>query len=86
MTRKHFETLAWELRNAHPSTRLTGSVVTDTGSDWYAGAERAWDLSVLAVADACAAFNGAFDRGRFLVAAGYSHRPDGSMFRMVAPR
>jgi hypothetical protein len=57
MTRKHFEALAYNLRMERP--------------DRTAAAEySAWGRSVVAVADVCIAFNGAFDRGRFYRAAG----------------
>ena len=82
MTRKHFAALAWKLRLAHPFN-VDG---VDIASDWTAGAVRQWDRDTLALADVCATFNGGFDRGRFLVAAGYTHRPDGSMYPATAPK
>ncbi len=82
MSRKHFASLAWELRQAHED--FANELTLESDARW--AADRQWDLSVLAVADACAEFNGNFDRARFLIAAGYTHRPDGSMFPMAAPR
>ena len=84
MTRQHFTSIAWELRQAYPQPGRTST--SDVGSDWYAGRISGWEDAVLAVTDACAEANGRFDRGRFLVAAGYTRRPDGSMFPMAAPR
>lgn len=77
MTRRHFAALAWELRQCCP-------VQDETDASCYAA--RQWDLDVLGIADACASFNGRFDRGRFLVAAGYTHRPDGSMYPSKPPQ
>jgi hypothetical protein len=76
MTRKHFALLAWHLRQE------AGRILDQTTieSDGRAYRERQWDLDALAVADVCQRSSGNFDRGRFLVAAGYSHRADGSLF------
>ena len=82
MSRKHFEAIAWTLRQA------AGRILDETTieSDARCFRQRQWDLDALALADVCAASNGRFDRGRFLVAAGYTHRPDGSLFPAKAPR
>jgi hypothetical protein len=85
MTRKHFTAIAWELRQAYPQPMVSGTA-GDLASDFYAGRVRGWEDTVSHVASACAESNGAFDRGRFLVAAGYVRRADGSMFPMAAPR
>ena len=82
MSRKHFEALAWTLRQQ--ALRILDETTTE--SDARYSRQRQWDLDALALADVCAETNGRFDRGRFLVAAGYTHRPDGSMFPKVAPR
>jgi hypothetical protein len=81
MTRKHFANIAWQLRQE------AGRILDQTTieSDARAYRQRQWDLDALAMADACQIANGNFDRSRFLVAAGYTHRPDGSLFPMVAP-
>jgi hypothetical protein len=81
MTRKHFTSIAWELRRSHPWERDH-----DLADDFTAGAERQWEESVRAMARVCAEFNGRFDRERFFMAAGLTRRPDGSMFPMAAPR
>jgi len=82
MTRKYFTSLAWELRQA--AGRILDETTAESDARYHR--QRQWDLDVLAIANVCAASNGNFDRGRFLVAAGYTHRPDGSMFPMAAPR
>jgi hypothetical protein len=84
MTRKHFTSLAWELRQRFPEpVKATDG---DLGSDFYAGRVRGWESAVLAVSRACADSNPAFDYDRFAMAAGLIRRPDGSMFPMAAPR
>ncbi len=55
MTRKHFEALAHELKIQKPETDL---------------GRAQWEYDCRAVANACAASNGRFDRGRFLRACG----------------
>jgi hypothetical protein len=82
MSRKHFEALAWSLRQS--ALRILDETKPEDDARHYR--QRQWDLDALAMADVCAGANGAFDRGRFLIAAGYTHRPDGSMFPKVAPR
>ncbi|MEA2518782.1 MAG: hypothetical protein QOF49_862 [Chloroflexota bacterium] len=82
MTRKHFTTIAWTLRQS--ALRILDETTIESDARSYR--QRQWDLDVIAMADACSQHNGAFDRGRFMVAAGYTHRPDGSMFPMAAPR
>jgi hypothetical protein len=82
MTRRHFTALAWQLRQG--ALRILEETTPESDARYYR--QRQWDLDALAVADVCAESNGAFDRARFLVAAGYTHRPDGSLFPMVAPR
>ncbi len=82
MSRKHFEALAWELRQQ--ALRIQDETTPESDARYHR--QRQWDLDALALANVCAASNGAFDRARFLVAAGYTHRPDGSMFPMAAPR
>lgn len=82
MTRRHFTAIAWQLRRN--AERIIDETTIESDARSYRS--RQWDLDTLAMADACSAFNGAFDRGRFLIAAGYTHRPDGSMFPMAAPR
>jgi hypothetical protein len=82
MTRKHFTALAWQLRQS--ALRILDETAPEADARYYR--QRQWDLDALAIADVCAESNGAFDRARFLVAAGYTHRPDGSMYPMVAPR
>ena len=84
MTRMHFQSVAWALRQSFPEPGTLSSA--DLGSDYYSGRMNAWETSVLVMADVCAEYNGRFDRGRFLVAAGYTRRPDGSMYPMAAPR
>jgi hypothetical protein len=81
MTKQHFISLAWDLRQE--AERIIEQTTIE--SDARAYRQRQWDLDTLAIADVCQSFNGSFDRGRFLVAAGYTHRPDGSMFPMTAP-
>ena len=87
MSRKHFTALAWELRQASPRIlREQGRLMLDPASDLYWAHENAWSIAVRAAADACAASNASFDRGRFYRACGLEVRPDGSMFPMAAPR
>lgn len=81
MTRKHYQSIAWELRLAHPST-----TDLDPASDGYFWREKQWQTDCVAIARVLAADNGRFDYGRFYRAAGFELRPDGSMFPMVAPR
>lgn len=82
MTRRHFENIAWNLRQS--AERIIEETELESDARYYR--QRQWDLDVLAMADVCANYNGAFDRGRFLIAAGYTHRPDGSMYPAKAPR
>ena len=82
MSRKHFTALAWQLRQS--AGRILDETTIESDARYFR--QRQWDLDALATADVCASFNGAFDRGRFLVAAGYTHRPDGSLFPMAAPK
>lgn len=82
MTRQHFTVIAWQLRQS--AGRIIDETTLESDARHYR--QRQWDLDALAMADACAQFNGAFDRGRFLIAAGYAHRPDGSLYPMAAPR
>lgn len=56
MTRKHFEALARALASTHP----TGLELNAT-ERW-----QQWNNDRKAIADACAAFNGNFDRARFM--------------------
>ena len=57
MTRKHFEDIAHALRITRPEP--TGDILIDA-------AHRAqWEQTRDAIADACYAANGQFDRGRF---------------------
>jgi hypothetical protein len=82
MTRRHFTAIAWQLRQS--AGRILDETTLESDARCYR--QRQWDLDALAMADVCSSFNGNFDRGRFLIAAGYTHRPDGSMFPMAAPR
>lgn len=82
MTRRHFERLAWELRQSHPWERPG----IDLAADLTHAKEVQWETDVRNIANACAESNPAFDRGRFYRAAGLDRRPDGSMFPMAAPR
>jgi hypothetical protein len=82
MSRKHFIALAWAARQS--AGRILDETTIESDARCYR--ERQWDLDTLALADVCAASNGSFDRGRFLIAAGYTHRPDGSMYPMAAPQ
>jgi len=59
MTSKHFRALAAELADARPDA--------PAGSP----ARAHWERDTLAIADACYASNGRFDRGRFLRACGW---------------
>jgi hypothetical protein len=85
MTRKHFTSIAWELRNAYPQPGPDGTA-TDLGSDWYAGQVCAWERAVEAVARACRESNSRFRLETFFEAAGLRRRTDGSMYPMAAPR
>jgi len=85
MTRKHFVDLAFELRHVRPQPGPPGSE-TDLASDWHAGRVLGWENAVLAVAHSCAEFNSAFSSDRFLAAAGYHVKPDGSLYPPVVPR
>jgi hypothetical protein len=76
MTRKHFDALAWRLRETHPKPTHGQSF----DSDYYAGLERQWDMMVIAIAEFCLFANPRFNRDRFLRAAGYTLRPDGSPY------
>jgi hypothetical protein len=82
MTRKHFEWIAWRLRQE--VEYIDANTANAEDAHFYKHAQ--WDRDVLAMADVLAGCNGAFDRGRFLVAAGFTHRPDGSLFPAKAPR
>ncbi len=84
MTRKHFEALAWELRQSYPTPGAT--IATDLGSDWYAGQVRQWERDALAIERVCREFNGSFDSDRFGIASGRIRRPDGSQYPATAPR
>jgi hypothetical protein len=81
VTRKHFARIAWELRQARQEIDTH-----DLGGDAHFWSSTTWERAVFAVVNACAASNGGFDRERFLIAAGYRRRPDGSMYPMAAPR
>lgn len=59
MTRQHFEALAYSLRVARRALNHETGATLDQ-----------WRACVVAVADACYAANGRFDRGRFYRAAG----------------
>jgi hypothetical protein len=82
MTRRHFIALAWAARQS--ALRIIDETTLESDARYLR--QRQWDLDLLALANVCGESNGSFDRGRFLVAAGYTHRPDGSMFPMAAPR
>jgi len=82
MSRKHFVNIAWALRQE--ALRILDETTIE--SDARFDRQRQWDRDVIAMTNVCDGSNGNFDRGRFLVAAGYTHRPDGSMFPMAAPR
>lgn len=62
MTRKHFQALADQLLYSRPDRGEESPAPTPAVAQWQ--------RDVRAVADACAAANGNFDRGRFLRAAG----------------
>lgn len=62
MTRKHFEALAEALKHENPNRLGVPGIHRAETSQW--------EVDVIAVADACAQFNGNFDRGRFYRAAG----------------
>jgi hypothetical protein len=82
MTRKHFEWIAWSFRKE--AEYIDDNTANTEDAHFFKHAQ--WDRDVLAMADVLAGCNYRFDRGRFLVAAGFTHRPDGSMFPKVAPR
>jgi len=84
MTRRHFQSLAWELRQSHPTPGATAA--TDLGSDWYAGHCSQWLSDCLAIERVCCEFNSRFQSDRFGMACGRIRRPDGSMYPMAAPR
>jgi len=65
MTWKQFEALAWNLRRERPEPE--GFHDPDRRADY--GYDQ-WRACVVAVADACYASNGRFDRERFYRAAG----------------
>jgi hypothetical protein len=65
MSRRHFEALAWELRQARQELDAH-----DLAGDAHFWSTTEWERCVFALANACAASNGAFDRDRFLIAAG----------------
>ena len=81
MSRKHFEALAWALRQQ--ALRIIDQTELSEDARFYR--QRQWDQDVLAVADVCGMV-AAFDDGRFLIAAGYTPRPDGSMYPSNPPR
>jgi hypothetical protein len=56
MSKKHFIALAQALHYRRPEDH------------WDANKRVQWELDVNAIADVCARFNGAFDRGRFISA------------------
>jgi hypothetical protein len=76
MTRKDFNALAWQLYNR--AEEIDEQYKLETDERYFR--QREWDQCVLAVANACGGSNANFDRGRFLRAAGYAHRPDGSRY------
>lgn len=58
MTKQHFQYLAQALKMERP------------GENWDPNKKVQWDLDVKAIANVCKHFNGAFQRDRFLKAAG----------------
>jgi hypothetical protein len=64
MTRKHFETIAAELRRQDPRP------YDPTNVEWSSGAYCEWSTIVLGMADVLHRFNSNFDRARFLAACG----------------
>jgi hypothetical protein len=69
MTRRHFVALADALRLASPVCS------PDIPEEVQAALERQQLRCIKAIADACAASNGRFDRGRFYRAAGAPQLP-----------
>jgi hypothetical protein len=82
MTRRHFISLAWELRQARLA--IDDAYPIETDEHFYACLT--WERCVAAVARACREANPRFQSGRFFEAAGLGRRPDGSMYPMAAPR
>lgn len=66
MTRKHFQAIADALRDSKPEPETDDPNVTII----YGAAYFQWRLTISNVARACAQFNPAFDRDRFLTAYG----------------
>lgn len=62
MTRKHFEALADALATSRPETPSRTNDTRGIGAYWQ------WINDVYAVANACARFNDAFDKERFVQA------------------
>ena len=76
MTRKDFEIIAWNLHLAYE--RILESTTLESEARYWR--QRQADESCIAVADACSGYNPRFNRSKFMIAAGYTHRPDGSMY------
>jgi hypothetical protein len=72
MTRKDFELIAAVLRADASHLARTERTSYRSMSDWEKGAYDQWHTTVLAMADALATTNPAFNRDRFLTACGVS--------------
>jgi hypothetical protein len=77
MTRRHFIALAQSARQS--AERILNETELESDARYFR--QRQWDLDTIALANVASSFNDAFDRGRFLIAAGYTHKPDGSFYR-----
>ncbi|RPJ28261.1 MAG: hypothetical protein EHM33_05095 [Chloroflexi bacterium] len=78
MTRNDFFNVAYALRRAHPLD--AGNV--DIGSDDFHSRLLQWEKVVLAMANHLGSQYVSFKRDLFLAAAGYSIKPDGSMWNV----
>jgi hypothetical protein len=66
VTRKHFLAIAAEMRNQRPANLPAYADMTA----WERGAYDEWHTVVLGIAGVLHAFNGRFDRDRFLTTCG----------------
>ena len=82
LTRQHFAAIAYALREAYE----VGIADVDPASDQHWARSRQFETDVLEVTRALRRFNPAFDAHRFLRAAGYERRPDGSQYPTASVR